>query len=255
MILHLRAGLNAPDPGTLKPAVLDADHSGRMPRLTVLLLLIVVALAGCSEPVARQAPAATPSPPPGAPLDTARPKTGAYDTLLARQRAEEARLRAEIARARRSPTVEASLRVARLTGRISPALEASLRKDWAQRERHARPADGHPAVRARLRRRHAAHAGREPRADRGPAAADVPRPARQRALLGARADSRPPATARAPTPTRRSSSTTPAAACSSSRSRAGAARTRSPAPAWRRCAPRPRRTAAARVRWPRAWTG
>ena len=78
-----------------------------------------------------RAPAPTPSPPPGAPLDTAPPKTGAYEPLLARQRAEEARLRAEIARTRRSPTVEASLRVARLTGRISPALETSLRRDWA----------------------------------------------------------------------------------------------------------------------------
>ena len=60
-----------------------------------------------------------------------RPKTGAFDALLAQRRAEEARLRAEIASARRSPTVEASLRVARLTGRISPALETSLRRDWA----------------------------------------------------------------------------------------------------------------------------
>ena len=132
MIPHLRVCLNASNPGTLKAAVPDADHSGRMPRLTVALLLIVIALAGCAETPAPRAPAPTPSPPPGEPLDTARPKTGAYEALLARQRAEEARLRAEIARTRRSPTVEASLKVARLTGRISPALEASLRSDWTK---------------------------------------------------------------------------------------------------------------------------
>ena len=106
----------------------DADHLGRMPRLAALLVLIV--LAGCGEAVPDAgAPASTA--PPGAALDTARPKTGSYESLLAAQRAAEARLRAEIARTRRSPTVEASLRVARLTGRISPALETSLRRDWA----------------------------------------------------------------------------------------------------------------------------
>jgi hypothetical protein len=124
--------LNTPDPGTLKAAVPDADHPGRMPRPIVALVLIVIALAGCAEDPAPRAPVPTPSPPPGAPLDTARPKTGAYETLLARQRAQEARRRAEITRLRRSETVEASLKVARLTGRISPALEASLRKDWTK---------------------------------------------------------------------------------------------------------------------------
>ena len=87
VIPYLRVCLNAPNPGTLKSAVQDADHPGRMPRLTVALLLIVIALAGCAEDPTPRAPAPTPSPPPGAPLDTARPKTGAYETRLARQRA------------------------------------------------------------------------------------------------------------------------------------------------------------------------
>lgn len=100
-----------------------------MPRLIALVLLIV--LAGCGSDAPTLAPAPTATAPVGAPLDRPGPKLGAYERRLADQRAAEARLRAEIARTRRSPTVEASLRVARLTGRISPALETSLRRDWA----------------------------------------------------------------------------------------------------------------------------
>ena len=68
-------------------------------------------------------------PPPGSPLDALPPKDDSIPAF--RQQQYERWLRAEIARLRRSPTVEASLRVARLSERISPELETSLRKDWA----------------------------------------------------------------------------------------------------------------------------
>ena len=102
-----------------------------MPRRVILLA--AVALAGCGGGGAVQTPHAQVSPAPrGSPLDALPPKSGAADAALLRQELREARLRAQIAAARRSPTVPSALRVARLTGRISPALETSLRNDWAR---------------------------------------------------------------------------------------------------------------------------
>ena len=108
----------------------DADDKGRMPRLACLLVLGVLVLAGCgsNEPRGtRTYPLPSPAPP-GSPLDSLPPKD---DSIPAFRRQQYERwLRAEIARLRRSPSVEASLRVARLNERISPELETSLRKDW-----------------------------------------------------------------------------------------------------------------------------
>ncbi|HWK27837.1 MAG TPA: D-glucuronyl C5-epimerase family protein [Solirubrobacter sp.] len=107
-----------------------------MPRLAAVLALLALAGCGASAPQ----PAATPAPVPGEPLDALPAKDNALP--LARQRAADERLRAEIARARRSPTVEAALRVARLTGRISPSVEAGLRADWRAADRTLRRLSG-----------------------------------------------------------------------------------------------------------------
>jgi hypothetical protein len=64
-------------------------------------------------------------------LDRLPAKTGGFDSLAARRRAHEAARRAEIARMRRSRTVEGALRVARLTGRITPGAETTMRQEWA----------------------------------------------------------------------------------------------------------------------------
>ncbi|WP_028067202.1 D-glucuronyl C5-epimerase family protein [Solirubrobacter soli] len=102
-----------------------------MPRLTLLIVLGLLVLAGCGGDQAPKAAAPrfpTSPPPPGAPLDSLPPKDDSIPAF--RQLQYERWLRAEIADLRRSPTVEASLRVARLTERISPELETSLRADW-----------------------------------------------------------------------------------------------------------------------------
>jgi hypothetical protein len=100
-----------------------------MPRLIVLVLALMLAACGgdATEP---SAPLPSPSPaPPGSPLDALPAKDDSIPAF--RQKQYERWLSAEIARQRRSPTVEASLRLARLEERISPALETSLRQDWA----------------------------------------------------------------------------------------------------------------------------
>jgi hypothetical protein len=114
-----------------------------MPRLTALVIVLgLLALAGCGSDAPRAAAPVAPaaSPPPGAPLDPLPPKDNSIPAF--RQRRHEARVRVEIARLRRSPTVEAALRVARLSERISPELEASLRKDWVDANRMARRLTG-----------------------------------------------------------------------------------------------------------------
>jgi hypothetical protein len=101
-----------------------------MPRRALLLATLLLAGCGGGEPA--QIPKSHVSPSASdTPLDALPPKDGAADAALQHQELREARLRALIAGARRSTTVEGALRVARLTGRISPALETSLRRDWA----------------------------------------------------------------------------------------------------------------------------
>jgi hypothetical protein len=94
-------------------------------------LALVLVLAACGGEAARTAaPIPSPSPPPpGSPLDALPPKDDSIPAFRLKQ--YERWLRAELARLRRSPTVEASLRIARLKERISPGLETSLRRDWA----------------------------------------------------------------------------------------------------------------------------
>jgi hypothetical protein len=105
-----------------------------MPRRAALLLLL--ALAGCGGAAAAPVPKSKVAPaPPETPLDRLPGKDGLADAARLRQEIREAQLRAEVARARRSPTVEGALRVARLTERISPELETSLRRDWADASR------------------------------------------------------------------------------------------------------------------------
>ena len=64
-------------------------------------------------------------------IDRLPAKTGGFEALVARREAYEAARRDEIARMRRSKTVEGALRVARLTGRITPGAENSMRQEWA----------------------------------------------------------------------------------------------------------------------------
>lgn len=92
-------------------------------------VLVVVALvaAGCGE---ERPPAPVPTPERYDELDRLPPKTGGFDALVKRRKAYEAARRAEIARMRRSKTVEGALRVARLTGRITVGAEGSMRAEW-----------------------------------------------------------------------------------------------------------------------------
>ena len=184
-----RACLGATAPSTLKRAVPDADDKGRMPRL--------VLSAGCSVVLARrlrcqraQAHADVPVDRrrPGWPLDSLPPKDDSIPAF--RQQQYERWLRAEIARLRRSPTVEASLRVARLErADLAGNSRRSLRKDWARANTTVAELSG---VRARtelgyvigtVRTLAAAHLLTADRLRPG-----VPRPAREHALLGDRAD-------------------------------------------------------------------
>jgi len=93
-------------------------------------LLLGVVFAGCGSD---DPPAPKPQAPPPKiqALDMPGPKVGRFDEMVRRQREAERRLRAQIAAARRSPTVEAALRYARLTERITPAEETRARREWS----------------------------------------------------------------------------------------------------------------------------
>ena len=88
----------------------------------------------CWSPVAVRTPRPEPRPDARrrfATLDRLAGQDGRRSTRSSRgSEATSAARRDEIARQRRSPTVEASLRVARLTGRITPGVERAMRKDW-----------------------------------------------------------------------------------------------------------------------------
>lgn len=90
--------------------------------------MAVLVLGGCGE---EQRSEPVPTPERYEALDRLPPKTGAFEALAQRREAYEAARRAEIARMRRSKTVEGALRVARLTGRITPGAEGSMRAEWA----------------------------------------------------------------------------------------------------------------------------
>lgn len=91
--------------------------------------MAVLVLSGCGGEK-RSAPEPTTTPSHGDTSDRLPAKTGGFDALAARREAQERALRDEIARMRRSTTVEGALRVARLTGRITPGAEESMRKEW-----------------------------------------------------------------------------------------------------------------------------
>jgi hypothetical protein len=93
-------------------------------------LLLGVVFAGCGSVTPPAAEPQLPAPKSEA-LDMLPPKVGMFDEMVRRAREEKRRRRAQIAAARRSPTVEAALRVARLTGRITPAAETRFRREWA----------------------------------------------------------------------------------------------------------------------------
>jgi hypothetical protein len=107
---------------------------------TVFAVAVLVA-AGCGE-TPRPAPVKTPERFDS--YDRLPAKTGGFDALVARRKAEERALRAAIAKARRSRTVEGALRVARLTGRITPGAETSMRKEWAAANRTVARLSGTP---------------------------------------------------------------------------------------------------------------
>ncbi len=230
-------------------AVQDADHTGWMPASSSCSSLLVLAGCGGDDAVGRRRRPRSPRPaPPGSPLGCAAAKDNAIPAF--RQQQYEQWLRAEIARTRRSPTVEASLRRRNSdTGISRPAFEASLRKDWANANRPWPSCAGVRRMRAGLRDRHDPHAAAAHMLTARPAATHVPGPAHQHPLLGDTAAAPPRASGRARHADPRSSSTTRATACSSSRWRAGGGRTRSPAPASAALrSPHQAGTAAARAR-------
>ncbi|MDA0183069.1 D-glucuronyl C5-epimerase family protein [Solirubrobacter phytolaccae] len=92
-----------------------------------VLAVAALVLAGCGE---EQRSEPVPTPARFDELDRLPPKTGGFDALVKRREAYEAARRAEIARMRRSKSVEGALRVARLTGRITVGAEGSMRAEW-----------------------------------------------------------------------------------------------------------------------------
>jgi hypothetical protein len=106
-----------------------------------VLAVAVLMLAGCGDD-RRPEPVKTPATFDSS--DRLPAKTGGFDALVARREAQERALRAEIARMRRSTTVEGALRVARLTGRISVGAEGSMRKEWTHANRTLGKLSGTP---------------------------------------------------------------------------------------------------------------
>ena len=92
-----------------------------------MLVVAVLMVAGCGE---EQRPEPVPTPARFDTIDRLPAKTGGFEALVARREAYEQARRDEIARMRRSKTVEGALRVARLTGRITPGAENSMRQEW-----------------------------------------------------------------------------------------------------------------------------
>ena len=85
-----------------------------------VLVLVAVVAAGCGE---ERRPEPVPTPERYDVLDRLPAKTGGFEAIVDRREAYEAARRAEIARMRRSKTVDGALRVARLTGRITVGAE------------------------------------------------------------------------------------------------------------------------------------
>ncbi|HEX6021382.1 MAG TPA: D-glucuronyl C5-epimerase family protein [Solirubrobacter sp.] len=97
-------------------------------------LLLGVVFAGCGSATLPAPEPPRPTPRAGA-LDMPGPKVGMFEEIVRRQREADRRRRAQIAAARRSPTVEAALRVARLTERITPKAEARFKREWTAANR------------------------------------------------------------------------------------------------------------------------
>lgn len=91
--------------------------------------MAVLVLTGCGATTRRDAPP-KPTPTTFEALDRLPAKTGGFEQQMARREAYEQARRDEIARMRRSKTVEGALRVARLTNRITPGAERSMRREW-----------------------------------------------------------------------------------------------------------------------------
>ena len=97
--------------------------------------MAVLMVAGCGE---EQRPEPVPTPTRFDTIDRLPAKTGGFEALVARREAYEQARRDEIARMRRSKTVEGALRVARLTGRITPGRGELDAPGVDGRQRHAR---------------------------------------------------------------------------------------------------------------------
>ncbi len=108
-----------------------------------MLVVAVLMVAGCGE---EQRPEPVPTPARFDTIDRLPAKTGGFEALVARREAYEQARRDEIARMRRSKTVEGALRVARLTGRITPGAENSMRQEWADANAALSKLSGVPAT-------------------------------------------------------------------------------------------------------------
>ncbi len=144
-------------------------------------MVVALLAAGCGE---ERRPEPVPTPERWEELDRLPAKTGGFDALVQRRKAYEAARRAEIARMRRSTTVEAALRVARLTGRITPGAEGSMRAEWQAANATLARMSGVRQTESRVRGRRRPRARRRRTSSTGrPAAPHVPHPAPERAVL------------------------------------------------------------------------